>query len=94
MSRRLVLFDIDGTLLSAGGVSARTFGAAFLEVFGTVGDADRYDYSGKTDPQIVRELMKTSAERLAEADPDVLLPDLSDTRASLAAILGGADSRA
>jgi phosphoglycolate phosphatase len=235
VSRRLVLFDIDGTLLSAGGVSARTFGAAFLEVFGTVGDADRYDYSGKTDPQIVRELMsgagfaeaeierrrplvlesyrrrladsmraddvrekpgacallealereaavtlglltgniepnarlklapldanrffafgafgsdhedrhrlpaialeraretvgiafvgpemvivgdsihdvlcgrdlgarsvavatgKTSAERLAEADPDVLLPDFSDTRASLAAILGGADSRA
>jgi phosphoglycolate phosphatase-like HAD superfamily hydrolase len=57
VSRRLVLFDIDGTLLSAGGVSARTFEAALREVFGTVGDAAHYDYSGKTDPQIVRELM-------------------------------------
>jgi phosphoglycolate phosphatase-like HAD superfamily hydrolase len=56
--RRLVLFDIDGTLLSAGGVSARAFEAALLEVFGTVGEADRYDYSGKTDKQIVRDLMR------------------------------------
>ena len=58
MSHRLVLFDIDGTLLSAGGISARTFEAALQEVFGTVGDAAGFDYSGKTDPQIVRELMK------------------------------------
>jgi phosphoglycolate phosphatase len=56
--RRLVLFDIDGTLLSAGGVSARAFEAALREVFGTVGDAERYDYSGKTDKQIVRDLMR------------------------------------
>jgi phosphoglycolate phosphatase-like HAD superfamily hydrolase len=55
---RLVLFDIDGTLLSAGGVTARTFEGALQDVFGTVGDAARYDYSGKTDPQIVRELMQ------------------------------------
>ena len=57
MSPRLVLFDIDGTLVSAGGISARVFGEALLEAFGTTGDADRFDYSGKTDPQIVRELM-------------------------------------
>ncbi len=56
--RRLVLFDIDGTLLSAGGVSARAFETALREVFGTVGEADSYDYSGKTDKQIVRDLMR------------------------------------
>jgi phosphoglycolate phosphatase len=56
--RRLILFDIDGTLLSAGRISARVFGEALLEAFGTTGDTDGFDYSGKTDPQIVRELMK------------------------------------
>jgi len=58
VSPRLVLFDIDGTLLSAGRISARVFGEALLEAFGTTGDAAGFDYSGKTDPQIVRELMK------------------------------------
>lgn len=58
MRARLVLFDIDGTLLSAGGVSVRALEAALVETYGTAGAADRYDYSGKTDPQIVRELMR------------------------------------
>jgi phosphoglycolate phosphatase len=56
--RRLVLFDIDGTLLSAGGVSARALEVALVETFGTAGPTAGYDYSGKTDPQIVRELMR------------------------------------
>jgi len=70
VSRRwLVLFDIDGTLLTAGGVSARALGVALVEVFGTRGPADGYDYSGKTDPQIVRELMRAAgvAESVIEA---------------------------
>jgi phosphoglycolate phosphatase-like HAD superfamily hydrolase len=68
VSPRLVLFDIDGTLLSAGGLTARTFGAALHEVFGTVGDAARFDYSGKTDPQIVRELMQGAGFSDAEIE--------------------------
>lgn len=56
--RRLVLFDIDGTLLSAAGVSATALKEALLEHFGTEGSMPGYDYSGKTDPQIVRELMR------------------------------------
>lgn len=58
MRPRLVLFDIDGTLLSASGVSARALESALVETFGTSGPAEGYDYSGKTDPQIVRELMR------------------------------------
>ena len=58
MKRRLVLFDIDGTLLSAGAISSRALEAALVETFGTAGPAASYDYSGKTDPQIVRELMR------------------------------------
>lgn len=56
--KRLVLFDIDGTLLSAGGISARCLGEALTDVFGEPGPMEGYDYSGKTDPQIVRELMR------------------------------------
>ena len=56
--RRLVLFDIDGTLLSAAGVSATALREALVEHFGTEGTLLGYDYSGKTDPQIVRELMR------------------------------------
>lgn len=56
--KRLVLFDIDGTILSAGGISARCLSEALVEVFGEPGPLEGYDYSGKTDPQIVRELMR------------------------------------
>ncbi len=69
-----MLFDIDGTLLSAGGVSARAFTAALEEVFGTVGDADRYDYSGKTDKQIVRDLMRGAG--FPDPEIDARLPGL------------------
>lgn len=72
--RRLVLFDIDGTLLSAGGASARAFTAALVEVFGTMGDADLYDYSGKTDKQIVRDLMRGAG--FPDPEIDARLPGL------------------
>jgi phosphoglycolate phosphatase-like HAD superfamily hydrolase len=52
-----VLFDIDGTLLSAGGISRAALRSALGQTFGVQGAVASYDYSGKTDPQIVRELM-------------------------------------
>ena len=55
--RRLVLFDIDGTLLSAGGSGKRAFRDALVEVFGTPGPIDGYSFAGRTDPQIARELL-------------------------------------
>jgi phosphoglycolate phosphatase-like HAD superfamily hydrolase len=39
-------------------VSARALESALVETFGTAGPAEGYDYSGKTDPQIVRDLMR------------------------------------
>jgi phosphoglycolate phosphatase len=62
---RLVLFDIDGTLLSASGVSGRTLGEALREVFGETGPIAQYDFSGRTDPQIVRDLLEAAGR-----DPD------------------------
>lgn len=72
---KLVLFDIDGTLVSAGPPSLRALRAALLEVFGVAGPMDGFDYSGKTDPQIVRELMSAAGiadERMVADRPRAL----------------------
>lgn len=53
----LVLFDIDGTLVSCGPTPRRVFRQALVVVFGTAGPIDRWIFDGKTDPLIVRELM-------------------------------------
>ena len=50
--RRLVLFDIDGTLVTDGGASREAFAAALREVYGYDDELSRYDFSGRTDPQI------------------------------------------
>lgn len=55
--RRLILFDIDGTLLSADGVGKRAVRDAMMEVFGTTGPIGEYSFAGRTDPQIARELL-------------------------------------
>jgi len=81
-----VLFDIDGTLLSAGGVSSRAMVDALIEGFGTAGAAHEYDYSGKTDPQIVRELMRGSGIPDAQIDA-AMGAVLADYRARLHARL-------
>jgi phosphoglycolate phosphatase-like HAD superfamily hydrolase len=54
---KLVLFDIDGTLLSSGGAGRRAMRRALTDVFGSWGDPE-YRYDGKTDRQIVRDLMR------------------------------------
>jgi phosphoglycolate phosphatase len=58
--KRLVLFDIDGTLLSAGRAARESVLAALTEVYGWTGSGSSHDFSGKTDPQIIRELIRDS----------------------------------
>jgi len=55
---RLVLFDIDGTILTARGAGRRALAAALTAVYGTSGDIERYDLRGRTDPRIVFDLME------------------------------------
>src|SRR5215471_10150162 len=60
--RRLVLFDIDGTLLSAGRVARDAILRSLKTSFDWAytpdhEDRGKFDFSGKTDPQIVRELV-------------------------------------
>ena len=54
---KLVLFDIDGTLLWTDGAGRRAIHRALLDECGTAGPIETYRFDGKTDPQIVRELL-------------------------------------
>jgi phosphoglycolate phosphatase-like HAD superfamily hydrolase len=54
--RRIILFDIDGTLIR-GGPAKHSFVDAMVETYGTPGDFERVSFAGKTDPQIVQELL-------------------------------------
>lgn len=64
---RLVLFDIDGTILRSNGAGRRAMLSALREVFGAAGPED-HRYDGKTDPQIVREVMRLEGHHDAHID--------------------------
>src|SRR5882724_12600493 len=49
---RLVLFDIDGTLISDGGAAREAYAFALHKVYGYRTELRRYDFSGRTDPQV------------------------------------------
>ena len=55
---RLVLFDIDGTLITDGGAARNAYRAALARVYGFDGDLTRYDFSGRTDPQITTMVLR------------------------------------
>jgi phosphoglycolate phosphatase len=65
---RLVLFDIDGTLLWTDGAGRRAVHRALEEVYATR-VPEGHEFDGKTDPQIVRELMQMAgtADRVIES---------------------------
>jgi phosphoglycolate phosphatase len=55
---KLVLFDIDGTLITDGGAARSAYRAALARVYGYDGDLTRYDFSGRTDPQITSMVLR------------------------------------
>lgn len=68
---KLVLFDIDGTILWTTGAGRRAMEGALVAHFGAAGPPS-YRYDGKTDVQIVRESMRECG--VADADIDARLP--------------------
>lgn len=64
---RLFLFDVDGTLLSGRGAGQRAIGRALLAVYGVTGPIESYDFRGKTDPQIVFDLLAAAGMSAAQA---------------------------
>jgi phosphoglycolate phosphatase-like HAD superfamily hydrolase len=69
VTRRLVLFDIDGTILLTAGAGRRAVTRAVAEHFPLTPEALQVRFDGKTDPLIVMELLAASGH-----------PDPSDPR--------------
>ena len=55
--KRVILFDIDGTLLISRGIGREAKRRAMLECFGTTGDLDSHVFGGKTDWGILADLL-------------------------------------
>ncbi|MEO8378197.1 MAG: haloacid dehalogenase-like hydrolase [Acidobacteriota bacterium] len=66
--RRLVLFDIDGTLLTDRGASRSAFAEALEAVYDYRGDLSRYDFSGRTDPQIAHMVLRDAGHTTEAVD--------------------------
>src|SRR5689334_8778843 len=71
---KLVLFDIDGTLITDGGASRDAFAAALADVFEYTGDLRRYDFSGRTDPAIAHMVLRDAG--WSERDIDLRMTRL------------------
>lgn len=57
--KRLILFDIDGTLLRCGPQVRPIFLGALTEVFGGYGEARGFSFAGKTDSRITLDLVRS-----------------------------------
>ncbi len=68
---KLVLFDIDGTILLSDGAGRRAVHRALIEVFGGSGPSD-HRFDGKTDPQIIRELMRLEGHADSHIDANMV----------------------
>lgn len=58
MRTRLVLFDIDGTLIRTGGAGVKAFAQTAEHLFGRPGGTERLRFHGRTDLSLVREFFR------------------------------------
>lgn len=71
----IVLFDIDGTLVTTGGGARQAFGRALGEAAGRPISPDGYSFSGRTDPQIARDILSSNGiagSLLEQAIPEAI----------------------
>lgn len=74
-SPKVLLFDIDATLLKTGHAGLRALDRSFQRLFGVPDATNGIRPEGKTDPQIIREMMEKSVPHL---DPDREIPAVVD----------------
>lgn len=68
--RKLVLFDIDGTLIRDGGAAGKAFDQAFRELFGVPQASAAIEKHGRTDMKICRDAARRALGR--DLDPEEL----------------------
>jgi phosphoglycolate phosphatase-like HAD superfamily hydrolase len=84
--RTLLLWDVDGTLLNAGGAGMRALASALQRVFGIHGSINDIDFAGRTDRWIMRQIFamfglpstEENLARLAEGYVAALPHELAD----------------
>jgi len=59
MLKKLVLFDIDGTLLTVNSINRRILADALKEVYGTEGSTSTHNFAGKMDSVIIYEVLQS-----------------------------------
>jgi phosphoglycolate phosphatase-like HAD superfamily hydrolase len=57
---RLILFDIDGTLISTDGAGVKAFGRVFDEIFGLPNATKHMTFAGRTDRRLIREIFEAN----------------------------------
>ncbi len=75
MTRKVLLFDIDATLLLSGNAGGRALNRVFDRLYGMKGAFDHIQPHGKTDPLIFREMFEP---RGPEIDPDAEMEKVAE----------------
>ncbi|NBB84668.1 MAG: HAD hydrolase-like protein [Bacteroidetes bacterium] len=87
---RLLLFDIDGTLLTSNGAAGPAILQALSDLVGRSIELNGITFSGKTDPLILREILE--ANGVPEDQVEALLPHALQAYATLASSAITADT--
>jgi phosphoglycolate phosphatase-like HAD superfamily hydrolase len=82
---RLLLFDIDGTLIKISNAGRQVLRKSLNQVYGIAGPIDEYSFAGKTDLRIIGDLL--GAAGLEEGQIATGLPDLFSCMAQWGDIL-------
>lgn len=85
MSGTVILWDVDGTLLRAGGVGRTAFVNAVRELLGVDAEGHQANLAGKTDPEIAMEILSDLGIDTPEAHLPALLKGVEQALASLEA---------
>jgi phosphoglycolate phosphatase-like HAD superfamily hydrolase len=72
MRKKLILFDLDGTLLWSDGAGRAAIHQALVDEMGTEGPFKDFPFAGKTDSAIARELLRSANHPEAENDAHVM----------------------
>lgn len=65
---RLVLFDIDGTLIRTHGAGVKAFARAFAVEFGLGNGTETMSFAGRTDTSLVREFLQQHGHHVTHGD--------------------------